>query len=665
MTSRTAPLRAGAFALALAFLAPAAPLAASTSAPLASADTLSAADESAFLAAFSAAELGQWDEAMAHAKRSGNPIVPKILTWRRMLEANTGMSFQQISRFISENPHWPWKRVLLRRAEEAITVAEDPTQVFAWFQDKDPISADGWIAKARAMETLNLKDNLTETVRQAWREESFGSAQEKAFVAQFGGHLRAEDHIARLDRLLWDRETDAARRMLRIVDSEYRALAQARIALMESKGGVDAAVDRVPARLAGDPGLVYERLRWRRTNGLEDSAIELLSHPNADKGRPDLWWRERAILSRDALEAGQAEKAYRLIDGHEAQGGAAMADGEFMSGWIALRFLNDPARALPHFAMLHANVTTPISLARGAYWAGRAEEAMGNAEKAAGWYAKAATHGTTYYGQLAAQKLGDAAPGLPTDPEPTAEDVAAVSGNDLAAAARALAEIGRYEDISPFIHQLQAEGRTAGEKRLATELAGSLGKPHIGVAAARRAALDGVTLVESGYPVSRFTTAEGIEEALVLAIIRQESNFNPDAVSRVGARGLMQLMPRTAEGEAKKLSLTYDKDRLTDDPAFNVTLGSTYLQGLIDSFNGSYIMAIAGYNAGPARSRQWAERFGDPRSGRVDPIDWVEMIPYSETRNYVQRVLEGVQVYRARLGENDRLALRLTSDLMR
>ncbi|EKV31405.1 Soluble lytic murein transglycosylase precursor [Caenispirillum salinarum AK4] len=664
VTSRTAPLRAGALALALAFMAPAAPAFAQTTAPVAS-DILSAADESAFSAAFAAAERGQWDEAFAQAEAADNPIVLKVLTWRRMLESGTGMSFQQISRFASDNPDWPWRSALLRRAEEAITLTDDPTQVFAWFQDKNPVTADGWIAKARAMELLNLNDNLTETVRRAWRTESFGSVQEKAFVAQFGGHLRDEDHLARLDHLLWERETEAARRMLRVVDAGHRALAQARIALMENKGGVDAAIDRVPAALKDDPGLVYDRLRWRRTHDMEDRAVELFDHPNADKVRPDLWWRERAILARDTLEAGRPQAAYDIISNHGAAEGYPLADAEFMSGWIALRFLDDPTRALPHFERLFTNVSTPISLGRGAYWAGRAEEAAGNIDAARTWYEKAAEHGTTYYGQLAAVKLGDDAPGLPDDPQPTAEDVAFLAESDLTAAARALAEIGRYDDVSPFIHQLQAEGRTPGQKHLATQLAVTLGQPHIGVAAARRAALDGVTLVETGYPVTRFNTADGIEEALVLSIIRQESNFNPDAVSRVGARGLMQLMPGTAEGEARKLSLGYDKGRLTDDPAYNVILGSTYLRDLIDGFDGSYIMAIAGYNAGPARSRQWAERFGDPRSGRVDPVDWVEMIPFSETRNYVQRVLEGLQVYRARLGETDRLAMKMKSDLMR
>lgn len=254
---------------------------------------------------------------------------------------------------------------------------------------------------------------------------------------------------------------------------------------------------------------------------------------------------------------------------------------------------------------------------------------------------------------------------MPTDPEPTAEDIAFLTTNELAIAARALAEIGRYDDITPFILQLLAEAETPAQRRLAAELPAALGQPHIGVAVSRRAAMDGVTLIKAGYPVKRFDTAEGIEDALVLSIIRQESNFNSKAISRVGARGLMQLMPRTAQGEARKLSLRYDKGRLTNDPAYNVLLGSTYLRDLIASFDGSYIMAIAGYNAGPARSRQWAERFGDPRSGGVDPVDWVEMIPFSETRNYVQRVMEGLQVYRALLSETDRLVLRLKSDLMR
>lgn len=624
---------------------------------------LSAADERAYSAAISAAERGQWDDAFTAARAAESPVLRDWLTWKRMLEAHSGRSFADIADFMSAHPDWPWRGLLQRRAEEAITVEEDPTQVFAWFQDKNPVSADGWIAKARAMQQLGRTDDLAATVRKAWREADFGTAQEKTFVAQFGGYLTEADHEARLDHLLWDRDTDAARRMLRLVDAGPRALAQARIALIDGAGGVDAAVNRVPEALRDDPGLVFDRMRWRRTHGLEDTAVDLLTHPNADAERPDLWWRERAIMARNALEDGNPRDAYGIISAHKAVDGYPLADAEWMSGWIALRFLNEPARALPHFERLYNNVTTPISLSRGAYWAGRAQEALGNDAVAQEWYRKAAEHGTTYYGQLAGLKLGDQAPGLPDDPRPTTEDVAFVSDHPLAQVARALAEIGRSDDVTPFIHQLQEEARTPGAKLLATDLAGALGQRHAAVAAARRAALDGVTLVENGYPVARFNTADGIEEALVLSIIRQESNFNTDAISRVGARGLMQLMPRTAQGEARKLALDFSETRLTTDPAFNVALGSTYLRDLIDRFDGSYIMAIAAYNAGPGRSVQWANAFGDPRSGAVDPIDWVEMIPFSETRNYVQRVLEGLQVYRQRLGAADTLALE--QDLMR
>lgn len=657
VTSRIAVLRAAVVALSV--------LSAGALPASAQADELSAADEAVYARAYAAADRGAWDEALAAAKAAKNPVLAKALTWRRMLEPRSGLSFAEITRFASDNPDWPQRTALLRRAEEAIGLREDATQVYAWFQDKEPVSADGWLALAQALDQLGRKDELQKAVRKAWRDVSFGSAQEKTFAARFGGYLTEADHVARLDRLLWDRDTDAARRMLRVVDADRRALAQARIALIEDAGGVDGAVDRVPPSLVDDPGLVYERLRWRRSKGLYDSAEELLRHKNADKGRPDLWWRERAILSREALDLGDARRAYALIDGHEAQAGAALADGEWMSGWIALRFLKQPQKALPHFEKLYANVTTPISLSRGAYWAGRAEEAAGNADKAESWYMKAAEHGTTYYGQLAASKLGgkwDAR--LPKDPQPTPEDIATFEKKEIVRAAMALSEIGRPDDAASFLHQLQAEGRTPGQKLLATRLAHSIGQRHTAVAMARRAALDGVTLVESGYPVDQFKTAEGIEKALVLAIIRQESNFNTDAISRVGARGLMQLMPATAKSEARRLALDFSEARLTRDPAFNVTLGSNYLQSLIGDFRGSYVLAIAAYNAGPGRSRQWVERYGDPRSPGVDPIDWVEQIPFAETRNYVQRVLEGVQVYRQRLGVGD-VAFNIEKDLVR
>lgn len=656
VTPRIAVLRAAVVALSV--------FAAAGFAP-AHADELSAADEAVYARAYAAADRGAWDEALAAARAAKNPVLAKALTWRRMLEPRSGVSFTEISRFASDNPDWPLRTSLLRRAEEAIGLREDPTQIYAWFQDKEPVSADGWMALTQALDQLGRKDELVTAVRKAWREATFGSAQEKSFAARFGGYLTDADHLARLDRLLWDREAEAARRMLRVVDADNRALAQARIALIEDAGGVDVAVDRVPRHMVDDPGLVYERMRWRRSKGFHESAEELLAHKNADKVRPDLWWRERAILAREALEAGAHARAYKLIDGHEAQAGAALAEGEFMSGWIALRFLQQPQKALPHFERLYANVTTPISLSRGAYWAGRAHEAMGNKAEAEGWYMKGAEHGTAYYGQLAAAKLGEKWPQrLPADPQPTPEDIATFEKREIVRAAQGLAELGRADDAASFLYQLQAEGRTPGQKVLATRLAEAIGQRHTAVAMARRAAFDGVTLIESGYPIAQYNSAEGLEKALVLSIIRQESNFNSDAVSRVGARGLMQLMPATAKSEARRLSLDFSESRLNRDPAFNVTLGSHYLHSLIQDFRGSYVLAIAAYNAGPGRSRQWVQRYGDPRSPGVDPIDWVEMIPFSETRNYVQRVLEGVQVYRQRLGSGD-IAFNIERDLVR
>ena len=654
MTPRFAVLRAAVVALSV--VAAALPV---------RADGLSPADEAVYSRAYAAADRGAWDEALAAAKAARNPALAKALQWRRMLEPRSGLSFGEISRFASDNPDWPQRTTLLRRAEEAIGLREDATQIYAWFQDKQPVSADGWMALSQALDQLGRRDELTATVRKAWREATFGSAQEKSFEARFGQHLRAEDHVARLDRMLWDRDLDGARRMMRLMDADHRALAQARIALIEDAGGVDAAVSRVPARLVDDPGLLYERLRWRRAKGLTAAAVELLGHRNADKGRPDLWWRERAILAREALDAGDHANAYRYINGHEAQAGSALADGEWLSGWIALRFLKQPQNALPHFEKLYANVTTPISLARGAYWAGRAEEAIGNAAKAESWYMKAAEHGTTYYGQLAAGKLGDkAARRLPPDPQPTTEDIAAFEKKEIVRVAQGLAEIGRADDATAFLMQLQAEGRTPGQKLLAARLSDAIGQTHTTVALARRAAQDGVVLLDSGYPVAHHPSADGLERALVMSIIRQESNFNTGAISRVGARGLMQLMPATAKSEARKLSLDFSEARLLSDPAFNVALGSNYLRSLIDDFGGSYILAIAAYNAGPSRSRQWVQRFGDPRTPGVDPVDWVEMIPFSETRNYVQRVLEGVQVYRHRLGVGD-IAFNIEGDLRR
>jgi len=421
------------------------------------------------------------------------------------------------------------------------------------------------------------------------------------------------------------------------------------------------AVATVPAALARDPGLTFERARFNRRSGFEDEALAIHRQAHAPYGRPDVWWREREFFTRRLLREGRDADALALVSRHglEPEHGQAFAEAQFLQGWIALRRAGDPKRALASFVRLHDNMRFPVTLARAAYWAGRASEAAGDAEQARDWYLKASSYSVAYYGQLAQLRLpADARPATTGVQAPSREDRARLERSELARAARLLADVEEHERVKHFVRRLVDVAENPAQHRAVAQFAVGLGRPDLAVSAAKRSAQRaGVMLPDEGWPTITTPQAETPERALVLATIRQESSFEADAVSHAGARGLMQLMPQTARGVASKLGRNdHTTLRLTADPHYNMTLGQTYLAGLLDTYNGSYPLALAAYNAGPGRAAQWIRDNGDPRSTAVDPIDWVEMITIEETRNYVQRVLENVQVYRRKLGQKNWVA---------
>ena len=487
--------------------------------------------------------------------------------------------------------------------------------------------------------------------------------EERDFLSRFRKYITRDDHAARLDRLIWDGRVFDARRLLRLVDADTQALANARLALRRLDPGIDGALKRVPAALQNNPGLLYERLRWRRIKGRDLEARDMLEHPPADLGRPDRWWDERSVQGRRALANGEASVAYRLASENGLSRGAAFADAEFLSGWIALRFLGDAAGARKHFEALHANVTFPVSLARGAYWAGRAAEAQGDQEAAHTWYAEASSYPIVFYGQLARLRL-DELP-APSDPAVTVEDAKAFAADELVKAARYAARSPDRTLMRSFVLRLADRAKTPAEHRLVAALADREGRPEVAVAAAKASARRGVILLDSAYPDRRFPPgANTVEPELALAVMRQESAFDTQAVSGAGARGLMQLIGPTAQSVAKALKLPYERDRLNTDADYNIRLGTRYLADLVEQFNGSYVLAVAAYNAGPARVRSWSRNGGAPRKGALDVLDWIEMIPISETRDYVQRVIENLEIYRTRK-DGIPIASRLQEDLRR
>jgi soluble lytic murein transglycosylase len=570
------------------------------------------------------------------------------VSWSEYRTPGSKASFGEIAQFLAENPEWPDSRGLRRNAESAVGLSRPPAEVVAWFEKHPPLSAPGRIAQINALEALGRGNEAHAAAREAWRTAGFSEGEEKDFLKRYRKYLTREDHAARLDKLIWDGRAFDARRLLRLVDHDTQALANARLALRRLDPGVDGLLKRVPAALQKDPGLLYERLRWRRIKGRDMEARDILNHAPKNLGRPEMWWEERAIQTRRALANGEASVAYKLASHHGVTRGAAFADAEFLSGWIALRFLGKADAARKHFEALHAKVSYPVSLARGAYWAGRAAEAQSDEDGARAWYSKASAYPTVFYGQLARLRLDDSP--MPTDPPVSVAEAKAFASDELARAARMVAHSPDRGLMRWFVIRMVDRAKTPGEHRLIAALARHERRPEVAIAAVKASARRGVVLVEAGYPERKIPADAGIEPELAHAVMRQESAFDSQAISSAGARGLMQLIGATAHGVAKSLKLPYDKDRLTADPDYNVRLGTRYLGDLIERFDGSYVLAIAAYNAGPARVRAWSRNGGDPRKGVLDVLDWMEMIPVAETRDYVQRVIENLEVYRARKG---------------
>ena len=629
---------------------------------------LSDAEQVWFKNALKAIKAGQWKTTGRFAKRVKTPLARKYLAWAVLTQTNPISSFELINHFLQQNPEWPQRRQLLRRAEQLIRLDLSPTEIVTWFGDRSPVSATGRGRLAGAFLALGQQEKAVKIIRKAWIDDNFPRAEEKAFYKNFRKHLTRADHIKRLDRLLWDGKKSAARRMFPKVNKAWVALAQARIHLRARSGNVDRLISKVPDSLKTHAGLAYERLRWRRRKG-KDNVFEILENLPDDLIRPDVWWPDRVKLARRALSKGLVSIAYQAVTNHGLTGGGDYADAEWTAGWIALRFLDEHETAFSHFENMFKAVNFPVSLARGAYWAGRAKEAMNDQQAALTWYKRAAAYPTAYYGQLAFAKLkpGDSLP-IVDGPNIHRTDDEAFRSHELVHVVELLNSVGQSELIRPFIHHLYDLNKDPAWRLRTARLARKNKRPDLAVWVAKRSSRDGVELPTASYPIisppslPRNLGVNRPEEPFVLALIRQESQFRIDAQSPVGARGLMQLMPRTARSVANSAKLRYSGPRLTSDPNYNMTLGQVYLAQLLERQNNSYVLALASYNAGPARAKRWVNDFGDLRDSDVDAIDWIEMIPFDETRNYVQRVLENLQVYRTRLAETE-VALTLESDL--
>lgn len=599
---------------------------------------------------------GRWNEAYAAAGQPGT--VPwDIIEWHRLREGFGTAA--EVERFLARRGDWPGIDLLRRRGEAAMDSAGSD-RLRAFYAETPPLSPEGVLSLARVLREDGKGGDADAELVLAWRTRPMGSGIQATYLRDHS-KLLAPHHAARLNRMLWDGHLSSARRMLSLVDDDTRKLAEARIALRGQAAGVDALIEAVPERLRNHPGLAFERFFWRARKNRLEGAIEILLQHSSDAeslGEPGKWGRKRAEIARRILRSGDARRAYDIAASHHtsAADGYIHADLEWLSGFIALRFVQRPKLAVEHFRRFDAAVETPISKGRAGYWLGRALEAAGDKPAAKAAYEMGAKYQSSFYGLLAAERGGVAFDqNFETPPEVADWRKAAFMESTVTQAGLALLAAGEMDLAERFFTHLveslsDVDGLRLGQMML------DLNQPHLAVMVAKRAARQGQILYGAYYPLHPLAEmALPMAPEMSLAIARRESEFDPGVVSGAGAQGLMQVMPATARNVAATMGIlaNHETGRLLSEWDYNARLGSTYLAQLAGELGGNVVMMAAGYNAGPGRPRRWMEIFGDPR-GRSEEamIDWIELIPFDETRNYVMRVTESLPVYRARLGKD-------------
>lgn len=593
-----------------------------------------------------------------------DPILNKVVTGYAMALPGNDYSFEQLNNFLNGNPGWPGLKAIQMIAEQKLPATMMPPQIMAWFTAHPPVTLVGFYHYIDALNQSGQAEVATSAIRTRWVEGNFTGDEQASFTSHFGTLLPAAIMWARMDHLLWKNSEAEARRMMPYVTATDQAVAAARLALASGDGAAESWLSRVPRDALNDAGLQFQKLRWLVKHNRDEDAFDMLQHPPAELGNPEAWWEQRQIMVRRAIARHDNRLAYELASNHGQSETKPLVQAEFLSGWLALRFLNQPALAQQHFQNVVENATTPITRARGAYWLGRTYEAMGDKNAAEQAYEDAAVFNTTYYGQLATTRLY-ANPVLTAKSDPPLPDSArrAFMGRDIMRAIVRLNDIGEPDRARSFFRAATEQATERAAFIVLTDIAVQMRRPDLGIAVVKAANQKDMQIANGGFPLLTTRPPTPPEAALTHALIKQESMFNPTAESPVGAKGLMQLMPRTARETARQSGLSYSENRLGEID-YNVRLGTAFAQKQIDHFNGSYVLALAGYNAGPGRVHEWLAQFGDPRDTSVDAIDWVELIPLQETRNYVQRIMENLQVYRAKLA-GGQAPLLILNDLKR
>jgi len=591
------------------------------------------------------------------AKTVKDPVAALALEWVAIRSVPQKIGFNRLAAFAKAHPDWPGNGWLRRRMEEALySEHRDKKTVAAFFADMKPLTPFGTMALAQALMTDERIPEAQKLIRTLWRENPLNGTLETKIRADFGAFLEKSDFKSRADHLLYKEDTGSALRAATLAGPDVLALAQARTAVINGNAS-DKLFQKIATPLKADPGFLFAEIqKLRRADKIKDAVDILLKAPRDPERlvNGDEWWVERRLLARKLLDMNDAKTAYRLCSEHSASSNEMKMEAEFHAGWIALRFMNDPALAAPHFAKVADIAATPMSIARARYWQGRAAEANAAADtmdKATAFYQQAARYSTTYYGQLSRARLGLAM--LPNETGATAAPLDQAS--DAVKVVDLLFSVGEKELAIPLAADAARNLGNPAQVAALGEIVAEEKDAHLSLMVGKLAAQRGILLNQLAYPTYGIPSFQPLQnsaaKSIVYSIARQESAFDSKALSKAGAKGLMQMINATAKRTAEQAGLAFDENRLLNDATFNAQLGAAHLGALLAEQNGSLILTFAAYNAGGKRVKQWIEAYGDPRSPGVDPVDWVERIPFTETRNYVQRVMENVVVYQARFGE--------------
>ena len=602
-----------------------------------------------------AMEKSQWTTALKNSKNAKDKSIYNFIQWRHLLTTGNQATFYDYMTFIQNNKDYPRISRIKYLAEQKLSTDKiSPKKIINWFGVDEPLSGYGMLVLGESFIQTGDSEKGIALIKRGWITAELSRASMKSLSKKYRKYLDSKDYINRADYLAWENKYWDLKRMLPYLPKDYQLLYTARQILMSKSYGVDQAIKNVPQKFKNDAGLNHDRLKWRRKRGRIDSSLEILFSIKNNKDylvRPDKWWVERAIMTRALIYKNKYETAYKVASQHSLDKGSEFAEAEWLSGWIALSFLNDPILAVDHFNNFYQNVSYPISLARGAYWLGRSYEKIGDKRQSEDWYREATKYLTTYYGQLAFLKINPSQ-NFELEEQANVKDEYRkyFYNKELVKITHLLNELNKDKYTKNILRHLANDNIASGSEILAAELATNISRYDFAIQVSKLASYEKRFHNTFNYPiisVPQYVNGRKIPEtAFILSLIRQESEFDMRANSHVGAQGLMQIMPYTAKLVAKQAKLPYSKSRLTSDPEYNINLGSHYIAGLILQYDGAYPFATAAYNAGPKRVKHWKKINKDPQKKQIDFVDWVELIPFKETRNYVQRVMENYNVYR-------------------